>query len=66
MARNRQYLLVDVRGRVYVSDTPQEYVGIVAVNRVIDLSSGKECDGGGNRHPIEVAPPAKPPLNWDD
>lgn len=66
MGVSNQFLLVDIRGRVYVSSHAQEYVGIVAVSRVIDLATGKECDGGGNQHPIEVAPPSQPPLNWDE
>jgi hypothetical protein len=65
MATRKQFLLIDIRGRVYVSDRPQEYVGIVAVNTIIDLRSGQECDGAGETFPIEVAPPSKPPLTWD-
>ncbi len=62
----KQFLLVDINGRVYVSNTPQEYVGIVAVRTIIDLQEGKEFEGAGVRTPIKVAPPAKPPQDWDE
>jgi hypothetical protein len=61
----KQFLLVDMNGRVWVSDRRQQYVGVVEVRTIIDLSSGVECDGCGGT-PIQVAPPEKPPLDWDD